>query len=90
MKKSKKLCEGCYNDFYNQGGGGAKECWSYAGAEVCKRAFVHVSMVPPWKVKPVTTLTCHHKKNHWAIEPSHSQLTADKEHKQEYDGGDYR
>ncbi|MCP3963062.1 MAG: hypothetical protein GY719_34925, partial [bacterium] len=35
--KSKALCRGCGSDFYNHGGQGAKECRSYAEAQVVKR-----------------------------------------------------
>lgn len=89
MRKSKTMCHGCRNDVYNAGLGGASECWSFKSAEVCKRAFVHVSMVPPWGVTPVTTLTCHRKEKHVAIEPGHPQLTKNKSHVQQYDGGNY-
>lgn len=89
MTKSKELCRGCYNDYYNHGGGGAEGCWSFASAEVCKRAFIHLSMVPPWAVKPVTTLSCYRKEKHVAVKPDHPQLTADKSHRQKYDGGTY-
>lgn len=67
--KTKAMCSGCYNDFYNHGGGGADGCWSFASAEVCKRAFVHLSTVPPCKVRLETTLTCHRRPKHVAISP---------------------
>lgn len=89
MPKSKQMCQGCYNDFYNHGGGGSKECWSYESAEVCERAFIHLSMVPPWKVKPETTLTCYRREKHVAVTPDHPQLTSDENHVQEHDGGTY-
>ena len=87
--KTKALCSGCYNDFYNHGGGGADGCWSYDSAEVCKKAFIHLSAMPPWVVKPQTTLTCYKKSKHIAVDPDHPQLTSDKDHKQEHDGGSY-
>ena len=87
--KTKTLCRGCYYDMYNRGGGGAKECWSYEGATVCKRAFVHLSMVPPWNVPLEDTLTCYSRPKHVAIQPDHSQLTSDEGHVQKYDGRNY-
>ena len=45
----KKHCNGCYNDVYNHGCGGAKECWSLKGAKLIKRKEVHISQVPPWE-----------------------------------------
>ena len=87
--KSKALCRGCYYDDYNHGLGGAKGCWSFDSAEVCARAFVHLSMMPPWKVPLETTLTCYQRPKHVAVRPGDSRLTDDEEHQQKYDGGDY-
>lgn len=51
MKKSKDLCAGCYNNDYNNGLGGAKECWSYSEAEVVDRIPVHINQMPPYDKK---------------------------------------
>lgn len=49
---SKDKCVGCYNNDYNHGLGGAKECWSLASAVVTLRRRVGMNDVPPWKAKP--------------------------------------
>lgn len=85
---TRNMCRGCYNDHYNRDDG-SSACWSYENAEVCKRAFVHVSMVPPWAVTPEPTLTCYQRPKHVAITPDHPQLTSDENHVQKYDGGSY-
>lgn len=51
MKKSKEACSGCYNDDYNRGLGGAKECWSYKSAKIIKRLSVHVNQMPPFNAE---------------------------------------
>lgn len=48
LKKSKSMCNGCYNDDYNRGLGGSKECWSYKKAKIIKRIPVHVDQRPPY------------------------------------------
>ena len=61
MKKSKSLCNGCRNDFYNGHNGiGVKECWSFKDAKVCKRTFVGTWQPPPYTWNPRDTLTCWH------------------------------
>jgi hypothetical protein len=58
-KKSKALCRGCREDYYN--GQGAPECWSYKSAKVVKRHRIG------WWVTPDTsgafttcwTFQCH-------------------------------
>ena len=57
--KSKALCSGCYDDFYNQAR--VDGCWSYEGATVCQKKFVHVDQRPPWTNYPEWTLSCHTK-----------------------------
>lgn len=60
MSKTKDLCRGCRNDFYN--GEGAEECWSYKDAEVCVRYRIHWWTAPtvPGAFQKVTTLKCWH------------------------------
>jgi hypothetical protein len=48
MKKEKSMCTGCYDDEYNHGLGGSKECWSYETAKVIKRLCVHMNQSPPY------------------------------------------
>lgn len=75
MPKSKDLCRGCYNDFYNHRQNFTQYgCWSYDDAKVVKRHFVHLDDVPPWHAPSETTLNCHRRQRFVAIEPKHSQL----------------
>ena len=63
MKKSKDLCSGCYNNDYNHGLGGSKECWSFSWARVIQRIPIHVDQPPPYdkkKAKPM--LNCYQEK----------------------------
>lgn len=59
MNKTKELCRGCTNNFYN--GEGAAECWSYKGAKVVRR-WRTGWWTPPETAGAFTrvdTLTCH-------------------------------
>jgi len=70
-KKSKTMCAGCRNDFYNEGNNtlGVTECWSFKNAAVCTRWKL------PWWTAPtvdgafqeVTTLDCHHQPGQYAF-----------------------
>ena len=58
----KMFCAGCRNNFYNQGGGGAKECWSLEKAKLCKRKIYRsLDSVRP---DEVITLSCFTKQYH--------------------------
>jgi hypothetical protein len=59
IPKSKALCGGCRDDYYN--GCGAKECWSYKSARVVKR-WKQGWWTPtdqPGALEEVRTLDCH-------------------------------
>lgn len=64
-KKSKSMCSGCYNDDYNHGLGGAKECWSYTSAEVIKRIAIPVNMPPPYDRKNAKPMLSCFRKQRW-------------------------
>lgn len=65
-----ELCRGCRNDFYNGNNDiGVKECWSLKSAKIVKRKFVHMNDMPPWRHKPVRTLSCHKKDHYVTIDP---------------------
>lgn len=61
MKKSKDMCVGCYNNDYNHGLGGAKECFSYSSAEIKLRKEVHINQVPPWTQEPQKMMSCYRR-----------------------------
>lgn len=59
-KPTKQDCGGCYNDVYNHGCGGAKECWSFEDAQMVKKLDVPISMPPPFtRLKPTTRPSCY-------------------------------
>jgi hypothetical protein len=58
--KSKSMCVGCRNDFYNHGTNSTTgECWMFAKAKVVQATQVGSFQEPPYKWNPQTTLTCH-------------------------------
>jgi hypothetical protein len=66
-EEKRKLCRGCYNDYYN--GQGAKECWSLESAKFTMKKFVHKNHVPPWNHEAEKTLTCHIKQDFVTARP---------------------
>lgn len=66
MPKSKNMCSGCDNDFYN--GQGAEECWSFKDAKAVTRYRIGWWTPPtqPGAFKKVETLTCHHASGKYA------------------------
>ena len=67
MKKSH--CKGCYNDAYNHGLGGSKECWMFSKAKVIWRKEVHIDQVPPWKQKAKRFPDCYNKSSYVYVSP---------------------
>lgn len=64
-KIAKKIhCQGCYNNDYNHGLGGAKECWSLDSAKLIKRKKVGINDVPPWIWKAEKYLSCYQKRGY--------------------------
>ena len=71
MKKSKAMCSGCTENFYNGNNDlGVSECWSFKAARVVKKKFVHMNNVPPWDHAAVTTLSCYRKRGHVSVGPN--------------------
>lgn len=69
-KKCKSLCGGCYNDEYNQGLGGAKECFSYKTMKVTKQHKIHIDQVPPFKdMKPEWYPSCYNQQRFVMVPP---------------------
>ena len=67
-KMGKEYCRGCYNDDYNHGLGGAKECWSFADAKLKMRKIVHINQVPPWTQKPQLLPSCYTMQKHVIVD----------------------
>jgi len=58
--KSKALCVGCEDDYYNHNQEGG--CWGYDKATVVTRMKVGIWQNPPYKWIPRETLSCHNPK----------------------------
>lgn len=55
-RKSKSLCSGCRNDYYNYGEGAQKaiggSCFSYKTAKVVLESIpFHINHSPPWRLR---------------------------------------
>jgi len=64
--KSKLMCSGCHDDFYNCGGvtGMTNHCWSFDSAEVVKGIKIGTWQRPPYKKVPIIQkLSCFHFDN---------------------------
>ena len=57
----KRKCQGCHNDIYNHGAGGAKECFSLKTAKIIFRKEVHVDQIPPYKQAAKRFPSCYNK-----------------------------
>ena len=67
MKKAN--CSGCYNNDYNHGLGGAKECWLFDSAKLIMRKEVHIHQRPPWDQKAKRFPSCYHKSRYVYVKP---------------------
>jgi hypothetical protein len=70
---TKQRCVGCYNDDYNHGHGGAKECWSFATARLVLRRRVHRDELPPWTAKPEVLPSCYTQREYQFVSPEVSR-----------------
>lgn len=69
MKKSKSLCSGCRDNFYNGNNElGVSECWSYKNARVVKRWRIGwwTQQDKKENFDKVTTLSCHNAPGRYA------------------------
>lgn len=69
----KKYCQGCKNNFYNNGGinGNTDQCWSLEDAEVVKKKKVPLDKKPPWNdCEIVKVPECYHDSNNVYVDPS--------------------
>jgi hypothetical protein len=66
----KKDCEGCEQDFYNHGGGGSKQCWSFDEAKpLIMRKKVSIDQVPPWNQTANLYPSCYEVKRFIFVKP---------------------
>jgi len=59
MPKSKSMCDGCRDDYYNQTR--TEGCWSYQSATVVTKVAVGTFQNPPYFWSPQTFLSCYHR-----------------------------
>jgi hypothetical protein len=77
MAKSKAMCSGCYNDFYNRN---RKDgCWSFAGARVLLRQRVGTWQPPPYSWHPEKVLSCYRETGYSFLPKSDSRIRTKKE-----------
>lgn len=70
MTKSKQACAGCYNDDYNHGLGGSKECWSFESATMFPRIAISVDQSPPYdKDQAKQMMSCYTRKRMVYVKP---------------------
>lgn len=76
-KKSKDLCNGCYNNDYNYGLGSSKECWSYKSARSpIAMLLIPVDRRPPYIDWPTEyRLKCYNQQRYASTTPD--SLTSD-------------
>ena len=58
MAKSKAMCSGCRDDFYNHNVAGG--CWCFKTAKVVKRVQVGTWQPPPYNRSLQSVLSCYH------------------------------
>jgi hypothetical protein len=59
MAKSKSMCCGCYNNFYNSS---EKDgCWSFKNAKIVTKVEVGTWQPPPYTWIPTKILSCYHR-----------------------------
>lgn len=75
MKKpTKKDCQGCYDDFYNENRD--EGCWSLSSAEFVMAKDIPTDLRPPYKhIKCTKKPSCYHKQGFIRVKPEN--LTED-------------
>jgi len=63
--KTRKMCSGCRDDFYNGHNDlGVNECWSFKDAELVKVIQVGYWERPPYESRPIEKrLSCYRKRD---------------------------
>ncbi len=62
MAKTKELCCGCRDDYYNRNRDDG--CWMFANAKLVQVTRVGTWQPPPYKWNPQTRLSCYHGEGH--------------------------
>lgn len=70
-KPTKADCNGCYDDVYNHGCGGAVECFMFAKATMEKARDVPVDLPPPYlRIKETVRPSCYHAQRYVRVKAS--------------------
>ena len=64
----KENCRGCYNDNYNYGLGGAKQCWSFDKSKKLESKYViHKNLAPPYEKHHIRKVPPCYKPQDYAV-----------------------
>ena len=75
MKKTKLMCSGCRDDFYNHNRDGG--CWSFARAKIRKRMIVGTWENPPYNENRLESkLSCYAPEGQSIIEAGDCRIVA--------------
>lgn len=76
MPKSKSMCAGCRDNFYNQDNKAG--CWLFANAEVVRKVRVGIWESPPYaKDRAEKCLSCFHPEGYAMLELTDSRVVDD-------------
>ena len=64
----KENCSGCYNNIYNCGAGGARECFYFKDAKLVWKKEVHINQCPPFNQKTKRFPSCYRKPQYCYID----------------------
>ena len=69
-KKSRELCSGCRDNFYNGNNDlGINECWCFEDSNVVKKKKVDINQRPPWDQGAIWVLSCCRMKGYVFVGP---------------------
>ena len=78
MRKTRAMCRGCRDDFYNRTQ--PNGCWMFAAAAIVKRVRVGTWEPPPYaKDRAETCLSCFHADGYSMLPLTDSRVVADVE-----------
>lgn len=70
MKKSKQMCVGCRDNFYNLERDG---CWLFESATIMKKKKVAMDQHPPWTQLADTVLSCRRESGYVYVGENQTQ-----------------
>lgn len=82
MAKSKQMCAGCRNNFYNLNVDGG--CWSYKSAKIVTKVEVGTWQNPPYIWNPVKILNCYYKQGSSFLEKKDCRVVKNEKEKERW------